>query len=203
MDLMRGTHRKAGVTIIEVLIAVSVSVVVSGSIIGMLYFFSHTLRSITRDMVKVREVERASDKVYFDMIRTSKKDPLNTIYKPLEIKSDTEVWYQLLTPDPNTGQVFSTEDGHSYWGDGNVQGRWIRLWLNDDGDLVREIWSGEPESSTRVSKEVLVRDATFLVKGLDTTGKYEKDYLPRVVHFEIGSHATDFKKVFQVKLRGP
>ena len=203
MGLIRETNKRAGLTIIELLIAVSVSVVVSGSIIGMLYFFSHTLGSITRDMVNVREIERASDKVYFDMIRTSKKDPLNTIYKPLEIKSDTEIWYQLLTPDPVTGQVFSPEDGESYWGDGNVMGRWIRLWLDGDGNLVREIWSGQPESSVRLSKEVLVRDATFFVQGLDTTGKYEKNFLPRVIHFEIGSNKTDFKKVFQVKLRGP
>ncbi len=195
--------KRKGLTLIELLLSTTIAVIISGSIVGMIYFFSHTMNSLTEEMMVLHEVEQAADKVYFDMVRTSKKDPLNTIYHPLEISGDTEIQYQLLTPDPLTGQIASVEDGTSYWGDGNVVGRWIRIRLDGNSDLVREIWSGEPAKSALLVKEILVHDATFLVKGLDTTGKYEKDYLPRVIHFEIGSNNVDFKKVFQVKLRGP
>ncbi len=194
---------RTGLTLVELLLSATIAVIISGSIVGMVYFFSHTMNSLTEEMIVLHEVEQAADKVYFDMVRTSKKDPLNTIYHPLEITGDTDIRYQLLTPDPVTGQIASVEDGTSYWGDGNVLGRWIRITLDISGNLVREIWSGEPEKSVLLGREILVHNATFLVKGLDTTGKYEKDYLPRVIHFEIGSNDVDFKKVFQVKLRGP
>ena len=201
---------KKGFTIVEALTAAAIAVIIASGLTGILYFFGRDLQGYLERLRVSSSISNGMDKLFFDLLSTSRRDPLDTIVRPIEISSDNHsIVYQVFTPDESSGEIISFKKGKVYWGDGFHTGRYIKFGLDSEGRLVRQIWDGKPDTvGARLLREEVYVDSgvDFDIKGLGGEGNLQNDEMPVVllvhVTFDKPEEGWKYDRIFQIRLRG-
>ncbi len=197
-------REKSGFTLVEVLIAATISVVVAGIVVGVIFFFARTWNYEIKQMNIKMGIDSIISEMFHDFLMTARRDPYDNLKTPLrEVDSNHKyVVFQILSPcSPGSNEVIDTTAKVGCWGDGINVGYYVRF-IEDNGNLYRERWTGLPGNSTLVERRLLLPDVDFSVVGLDSTGFVEKTTRPIVLQISIASKVIDYKKTIQIKLRG-
>ncbi len=199
-------RKKSGFTIVEALLAISITLVVTTSIVSLLYFFGRTLNTVMRDGLRRSKVDIIVNRLSHDLLNTFRKDPLNNLVHPIEKISDDgkEIVFRVITPC-STGSDEVVESGTSgfCWGDGFHVDWYIRVYQDDQDVIWLERWDGNPTSGGTLKERYMLLDGAELsVVGLDSSGDNVNNYMPVVIRISVQDKLTSYLRTVQVKLRG-
>ncbi len=202
---MKSSRNNAGFTIVEALLAASISVVVSSAVIGVLYFYGRSLNDNLHLTQRRAAVDMAIDRIYYELLNSAKKDAFNNLIHPIEkISSDgREIIYQIITNCEGTNGVIESDGKNFCWGDGQKEGRYIRIFLDDNNNLWYERWDGKPFSGgVKIQGIRLAENVDFNVVGLSGSGFTVNNTMPVVIRISIEDKDIGYRRTLQVRLRG-
>lgn len=193
---------ESGFTLVEVMTAVAISVVLGGMLIWAIICLAHNFSSFMSDSYATGRLDVTSGRIIEDLVRTGKRDPFKTSYHPIKEVGTNYIIYQIVTPDAN-GNMFSSTGTN--WGDGKEMGKYVRLGIEEDGNLWRSTGQYIGGSFTKEKGEILVPNAGFSITGVtidgDTTDIVD---LMDALSFEISCSGKDgevYSRRYVVTLR--
>ncbi len=190
---------------VEVLIAGAISIVISIFVLSLLFFFGRTLNDTVSSSARRNKIDMVIDRFHHDLLLTFKKDPFEGTVHPIDISdNEDEIVYRIITPCPGEGgAVVKNGSSEFCWGDGVEPGRYIRIYLDADHHLWREIWDGKPSAGgTLLRRDLLAEDVDFRIVGFDSSGTTVNNKLPVEVKVNLKDRVLGYERVIQVKLRG-
>ncbi len=199
---------RRGFTIVELLVALATSVVVSTAVLLAIYTFCRVSSTNEVSNVLVRKMMFAVDVLRKDLMETSRTDPVSPSGGPprIEFPSSSfpvnQIVLQVITVD-SQGRAYDPVTMRTNWGSGRRGGvgEYIRYRIDNNGVLVREILASD-KLSVRSRMELLpaVRFEVYSYLDDAKTTTIDSPYIIKVC-LETNYKGFHLSRDFQVYLR--
>ncbi len=208
MRSVLGLHmwsERRGFTLVEVMASVGIISMAMLAVAGFLLFLSRSFLDEFSNANNQTRFNIITKTIYNDLVHTVKRDPADRVFFPIkDLESEGKVLvYQVLTPCEGSSSVYDPDGQKNLcYGNGFDRGAYIRWWLDDDNNLHKQIWNGEPGNGGQLqSDSIVARNVGFFVSGVDDEGNQDNAKFVGIM-VRLTNLDSNISETVYVRLRG-